>query len=89
MRTALYSPLNARLSEIMKSARLDAGITQVELARATGRTQAYISKFERGQLRLDVGDFLLFAKHLKIDPARLLIELDTEEPPRRGRRSGR
>ena len=54
MRTALYSPLNARLSEIMKSARLDAGITQVERARATGRTQAYISKFERGQLRFDL-----------------------------------
>lgn len=78
MRTGLYSPLNTRLSHIMKRARLEAGMTQAELARATGRTQAYISKFENGQLRLDVADFIVFAKCLGVDAHRLLDELDTE-----------
>lgn len=75
MRNALYSPLNTRLSELMKRARIDAGMTQHDLAKATGRTQAYISKFERGQLRLDVADFLQFSTCLGIDPHRLLDAL--------------
>ncbi|RWQ58817.1 helix-turn-helix transcriptional regulator [Mesorhizobium sp.] len=78
MRTSLYSPLNARLSEAMKRARLAAGMTQAELADATGRTQAYISKFENGQLRLDVADFLAFARCLDIDAHHLLDELATD-----------
>ena len=78
MRTSLYSPLNTRLSERMKRARLEAGMTQAELARATGRTQAYISKFEKGQLRLDVADFLAFSKCLKLDSHGLLDELSAE-----------
>ena len=78
MRNALYSPLNARLSALMKRARIDAGMTQQELARATGRTQAYISKFENGQLRLDVADLIVFSRHLKIDLHHLLDELEKE-----------
>lgn len=68
---------------MMKQARLDAGVTQVELAQATGRTQAYISKFERGQLRLDVTDLLAFTRYLRIDPHRVLDELmaEPEMPP--------
>jgi len=44
----------------------------------TGRTQAYISKFEHGQLRLDVADLLVFAKCLKMNPHLTIDELDKE-----------
>lgn len=82
MRNALYSPLNVRLSKLMKRARIEAGMTQRDLAKATGRTQAYISKFERGQLRLDVADFLAFSTRLGADPHKLLDELsETSEAP--------
>jgi len=80
MRNALYSPLNARLCKRIKEARLAAGMTQTELAEATGRTQAYISKFEKGQLRLDVADFVIFAQCLKLDAHALLDELMEEGP---------
>ena len=69
MREGLYSPINLRLCEFMKEARLNAGMTQAELAKKTGRTQAYISKFEANQLRLDVADFLAFCKALDIEPS--------------------
>lgn len=62
----------------MKRARQKAGMTQADLARATGRTQAYISKFESGQLRLDVIDFILFARTLNLDAHRVLKELEQE-----------
>lgn len=75
MRDSIYSPLNAKLSRAMKLARLKAGKTQAELAHATGRTQAYISKFERGQLRLDVADFIVFTRYLGVDTHKMLDEL--------------
>lgn len=75
MRNSLYSPVNQRLAERLRAARLAKNMTQVQLAAATGRTQAYISKFEAGQLRLDVADFILFADCLDLDAHRLLDEL--------------
>lgn len=78
MRTSLYSPQNQRLADAMKRARLKAGMTQSELASLTGRTQAYISKFEGGQLRLDVVDFLIFSRFLKLNVHSLLEELDRD-----------
>lgn len=76
MRDTLYSPVNQRLSELLKAKRREAGMTQAELAHMTGRTQAYISKFENGQLRLDIADFLLFTRCLSIDPHLLLDDLN-------------
>ncbi|MCP4385832.1 MAG: helix-turn-helix transcriptional regulator [Hyphomicrobiales bacterium] len=75
MRNEIYSLLNQHLSARLRQARIDAGVTQVELANMTGRTQAYVSKFERGQLRLDVSDFITFTKCLNIDAHALLSEL--------------
>lgn len=80
MRNSIYSPLNTKLSQAMKLARIKAGKTQAELAQATGRTQAYISKFERGQLRLDVADFVVFARYLGVDVHEILEELSKELP---------
>ena len=75
MREGLYSPINLRLCAIMKQARLEAGMTQAELAKKTNRTQAYISKFEANQLRLDVADFISFCAVLRIDPSATIKEL--------------
>lgn len=38
----------------LKKARTEAGLTQVEVAKKLNSTQAYISKVEKGQLRVDV-----------------------------------
>ncbi|MEL6818981.1 MAG: helix-turn-helix transcriptional regulator [Pseudomonadota bacterium] len=59
----------------MKEARLNAGMTQAELAKKTSRTQAYISKFEANQLRLDVADFLVFCTALDIEPNKVIDQL--------------
>lgn len=46
----------------LKSAREDSGLTQVEAAKKLSATQAYISKVEKGQLRVDVTQLKRFAK---------------------------
>ena len=45
----------------LKKAREEAGLTQVQTAKKLGSTQAYISKVESGQLRVDVAQLKKFA----------------------------
>ena len=48
--------------ERLKQARKEAGLTQLEVADRLETTQTYISKYERGALRLDIIQLLDFAK---------------------------
>lgn len=54
---------------MLVEARTESGLTQVALAKKVGWQQTDISKVERGERRLDVVEFLQFAKALEIDPA--------------------
>ncbi len=53
-----HSPRYARLTELLVQARLDAGLNQVELAARLSRPQSYVSKYESGERRLDVVEFI-------------------------------
>ncbi|MDZ4864388.1 MAG: helix-turn-helix transcriptional regulator [Gemmatimonadota bacterium] len=55
--TKRYQALLARL----KAARVACGLTQVQVARALGRQQAYVSKCELGERRIDPIDLLDFS----------------------------
>lgn len=57
-------------------ARKDAGLTQLALATKLGRPQSFVSKFERGERRLDVIEFIDVAKVLGIDPASVVREIE-------------
>ena len=50
-------------------ARKAAGMTQLGLAAKLSRPQSFVSKFERGERRLDVIEFLDIAQALGFDPA--------------------
>jgi len=60
---------------LLATARKDTGITQVDLARRLSRPQSFVSKFERGERRLDVIEFLDVAAALGIDPIEFLSRL--------------
>lgn len=49
----------------LKKAREEAGLTQVQAAEKLDSSQAYISKVESGQLRVDVLELKRFAKLYK------------------------
>ena len=53
-----YQKLTAKLS----SARLEAGLTQVEAGKKLKKPQAYISKIERGERRVDAVELDELAK---------------------------
>lgn len=55
--TPEYNLLNmkkARLILLLKQVRLEANLTQLQLAEILGQTQSYVSKYESGELRLDL-----------------------------------
>jgi len=70
--TGRYKEMLRRL----RQARIDSGLTQVAVARALGRTQAYVSKCELGERRIDPIDLAEFAALYRIDLRKLI-------PPKR------
>lgn len=42
------------LAGLLRQIRLDAGLTQSQLAASIGQTQSYVSKYENGEQRLDL-----------------------------------
>jgi transcriptional regulator with XRE-family HTH domain len=43
-----------RLSALLRQIRIEAGLTQDQVARRIGQTQSYVSKYETGEQRLDL-----------------------------------
>jgi transcriptional regulator with XRE-family HTH domain len=68
--------LALRLRELLVEARNARGMTQTDLAKALGRTQTYVSNYERGERRVGVVDFILIARALKAEPVELLRQVD-------------
>ena len=44
----------SRLAALLRRVRLEANLTQSQLADVIGQTQSYISKYEAGEQRLDL-----------------------------------
>jgi transcriptional regulator with XRE-family HTH domain len=56
-------------------ARHKAKLTQQNLAQQLRRPQSFVSKYERGERRLDVIEFLEIAHVLRFDPCSVLRRL--------------
>lgn len=52
---------------LLVSARRKAGLTQSQVAEALNRPQSYVSKYERGDRRLDFVEFVELSEVLLID----------------------
>ena len=61
--------------ELMIKARKQAGLTQQELAHRLGRPQSFVAKYEGGERRLDVVEFVTGARAMGADPVRILRAL--------------
>ena len=46
--------LRALVGQVLRDLRIEAGYTQVEVAARLGRAQSYVSKYESGELRVDL-----------------------------------
>ncbi|HEX8161988.1 MAG TPA: helix-turn-helix transcriptional regulator [Pyrinomonadaceae bacterium] len=54
MKKKVYVAQRDRLTTIMRELRLEAALTQTELASRLQKDQAYVSRYESGQRRLDI-----------------------------------
>ena len=68
---------------LLVEARKEAGLTQVDLAKKLSRPQSFVSKFERGERRLDVIEFLDIAEALNVDPYKFLSRVARQPQPRK------
>lgn len=75
MPSPLNSPVYAQLRVLLIEAREAAGLTQADVATRLGRVQSFVSKYELGERRLDVVDFIAVCDCLGVDPSKLLSEV--------------
>ena len=75
MPKSVFSEEYNRFRQLLIEARKAAKLTQVELSAKLELPQSYVSKYERGERRLDVIEFLQVAQILEIDPLAFIEEL--------------
>ncbi len=75
IRKSVHSPEQAAFGELMVSARKKAGLTQHQLARRLGKPQSFVAKYEGGERRIDVVEFIAIARAIGADPIRLMRTL--------------
>ena len=72
---SIRSQQQERLVALLRQARKQAGLTQDELAERVGAYKTFVSKYERGERRLDVVEFLAVTDALGLEPCDLLTDL--------------
>lgn len=70
-----YRRKASQLRLLLINARKSANLTQTELSKRLNKPQSYVSKYERGERRLDVVEFLEVSNALNINPMALIEEL--------------
>ena len=68
-----------QLRDALLDARRKKGLTQVEVATLLDKPQSFVSKYESGERRLDVIEFLEVCKALKVSPATIIQQLEMDD----------
>ncbi|WP_414551387.1 helix-turn-helix domain-containing protein [Anabaena sp. CCY 0017] len=72
---SVYSEEYYRFRQMLIEVRKAANFTQAELSAKLKRPQSYVSKYERGERRLDLIEFLELVQVLEIDALAFIQEL--------------
>ncbi len=75
MTKSVHNKKYAHFLGLLIDARRSAGLTQVEVAARLTRPQSYVSKYENGERRLDVVEFIEIAQALSFDPVTVIRKL--------------
>ena len=82
---SVFSGKYERFRFLLVEARRAAGLSQADLAERLSRPQSFVSKYERGERRLDLVEFLDVTRVLGVDPAEIIKGLDESANRRRSR----
>lgn len=65
MSKEIYTAKYKKLTEKLKKARIESGLTQVQVSERLGKPQSYFSKIERGERRIDAVELADLARIYK------------------------
>jgi transcriptional regulator with XRE-family HTH domain len=71
----IYTERHQRLRELLVARRKEAGLTQTVVAERLGKPPSYVAKYEGGDRRLDVLEFLDVATAIGFEPCALIRSL--------------
>ena len=89
MQKSLKSAEYARLVALLVAAREKADIKQQPLAAKLGKPQSFIAKYEGGERRIDLIEFVAIARALGADPIKLFREFLAGEAPPKPKKASR
>ena len=76
MDKSIHSAQYTSFLTLLKTARIERNITQVQLAERLQETQVFVSKCERGERRLDIIETMRWCQALGISLAELAQQLE-------------
>ena len=79
MKKTIHSVEYTALLRLLRQKRQDAGITQLQLARALRTSQSFIGKCERGERRIDVIELQAICRALGIELQVFIAELEERQ----------
>ncbi|MFZ7338035.1 helix-turn-helix domain-containing protein [Comamonas jiangduensis] len=69
-----HSVAATALRELLAKKRKSKGLHQIDVAKALQRPQSFVSKYENGERKIDVIDFIQICRSMNIDPTSILDE---------------
>jgi transcriptional regulator with XRE-family HTH domain len=72
---SVHSPGQAAFCELMIKARKSAGLTQHQVAKRLKKPQSFVAKYEGGERRIDVVEFLAITRAIGADPTKIVRAL--------------
>ncbi|MBY8821043.1 helix-turn-helix domain-containing protein [Sphingomonas colocasiae] len=71
-----FSDASLHVTFVLREARKNAGLTQVQLAVALGKPQSFVAKVERGERRIGIVEFIEWANALGIAAVDLFAKVE-------------
>jgi len=72
---SLRSPQHRELVRRLTEARKSAGLTQHDLAKRLRRNQSFVAKYEGGERRIEVIEFVQICRAIGTSPEQLIVRL--------------
>ncbi len=75
MPDSLRSPEQQKLQDLLAELRKSKGMTQADVAATLDKPQSFVAKYEGGERRLDVVEYIAVVQALGADPAKMLAKI--------------
>jgi transcriptional regulator with XRE-family HTH domain len=82
MHKSLKSPEYERLVQMLLAVREEAGVRQQVLAKKLGKPQSFVAKYEGGERRIDLIEFIAIVRALDADPVELFRDFMAAAEPK-------